>query len=310
MPEEQWQSSSTRPVLFSSYPKTGSTVLPSLLDRWLRTHPGAGGEMFTWGKGKHNFLIHGGDGVDTLVVKSHDALADVLARIRKTPGQLAWLFEALQKQEVDFFTGRECSIVYMLRNPVAVLFSAINYAKLLYDRDELRNAWLQDGRAERFFIDMLGLKAIPGVDEYRKYAVQDLPGVELEGLLWRYIDAWGSIPIFDPVESFGYFKHVNYYSMLMARTSKSCLLSYEGMMANDPRMLASLADLLGIPAQELSQAWEAEQRDRSAGRGRYDNAFFRNFHLATPEPVKSLAAWPRMRRRLLDHCPALAEVTD
>lgn len=130
--EERLHSSPTRLVLFNSYPKTGSTVVPSLLDRWLSTHPGSGGEMFTWAKGKHNFFLHGGDGVDTLVVKSHDALAGVLARIRKTPGQLAWLFEALQKQEVNFFAGRDCSIVYMLRNPVAVLFSAINYAKLLY----------------------------------------------------------------------------------------------------------------------------------------------------------------------------------
>ena len=298
-------------AFYASYPKTGSTALPNILDRWLR---GAGkdrGEIVEWGGGKHNFRI-GAPPDGRLLIKTHHTIGDFARKLRKQPDSLARLADALDRGSVDLFSGRGCAYIYMLRNPFCVLNSAIDYSRMLYQRPEAASAWVEDGRAQRFFVDLLGLPSIPDGALFSQFAFLELPARQIEDIVWRFIETSGSIPIFEAGDMLTYFQHVNYYQNALAGVGDApqVLLNYEQLMADPEPALSAVAALLGISPAELLESWLTEGAAREGGRGRYKSGFYGGFHERTPSAIRELGSWERMLSYVDAACPALRSLVN
>lgn len=298
-------------VFYASYPKTGSTVLPNILDRWLLGPGKDRGEIIEWGGGKHNFRI-GVPPEARLLVKTHHTIGDFARKLRKQPESLARLADALDEGRVDLFSGSGCSYIYVLRNPFCVLNSAIDYSRMLFKRPEVAAAWVEDGRARRYFVDLLGLPTVPDGELFSRFAFLELPERQIEDIVWRFIETSGSIPIFEPGDMLTYFQHVSYYQRVFAGVGDAprVLLNYEQLMADPESALSAVAALIEVPSSELLESWRAEGKVREEGRGRYKSGFYGGFHERTPGAIRELGSWDRMVSFVESACPALRALID
>lgn len=295
-------------VLFASYPKTGSTLLPNLIDRWGRTVGGNVVLRFVWGGGKNNFLLLNKTDTPRQLIKTHYNIEDFTKRLKKHPAELSWALESINKGEMDLPTGKGYGLIYTLRNPFCVLVSGINYSRLLFARDEVREKWKNNGLDRKYFVDFLGMNKVPEVDEFAKYSLLDSPGDMLDKIAGKFVKSMGSIPIFDTDDGkLGYFGHILYYKKLMSKMDSVANVSYEGLMSRDVRMLGDIARVLNIESEQFVSAWDAENVDRQNSGGRYGNTFYSGFRTATPQQFTQLSSWPRLLAETKEACPPLAE---
>jgi hypothetical protein len=299
-------------VLYASYPKTGSTLLPNLIDRLGRKVSGSIVRRFEWGGGKNNFQISNHADQPLYLVKTHFNVEDLLKRLTKEPSDLAWLLDAIRKGDVDLLGGQGYGSIYILRNPFCVLVSAVDYSKQLFARADVRSKWAKSGKDRKFFVDLLGMDKVPEADVFSRFSLLDLSADKIEEIAWRYVQSNGSIPVFDAgdgVVALGYFGHVMYYAQLMLKLKSVACLTYEGLMSRNIAMLEQLANVLDMDSDELVSVWDAENIDRNKSAGRYGNVFYSGFRTSTPEQFRLLSSWPRLLEEIKVRCPPLAAVT-
>ncbi len=297
----------SRPVLYTSYPKTGSSLLFTLIARYRDLEPAEKVTRRVFAQAKNNFLIErGGDERPSFLLKTHLLPEHYVDRVRKDPAstELGPLPEG--KGVWSWLAGSGGGAIYGIRNPFSQFFSAVDYSRLLYVQTFHASSWMKDGRAEAFFRGLLGLPDIPTPEAFASFDVRaDGPAV-LEERLWRYVNGRGTLPIFEGGSSPTYFDHVNHCFPRVAVQPRHLIVTYERLMAADPLLLAGLAELLDISLDTLTAAFRAEAEERATKSGRYvNNPFFAGFRVSTPEMVRQLPSWERLREACLALCPPL-----
>jgi hypothetical protein len=296
---------SDRVILYTSYPKTGSTFVPSLVDRLRDASPDYEAETFVFGKSKNNVRVrHKGAGT-LYQLKTHHTAEDFFRRNRAELQHEVPALRSFMAAGVAGLGDPGRGFIYSLRNPFATLASAIQYSKLVYTREGEAAKWIEDGRAARHFVQLLGLKAVPSPDEYQSFKFLDLPTSWIEDICWRYVDSRGSIPFLETEGMPTYFEHVNHHQAHLTTLTNQCVLTYEQLMAGDEASLQALGHVLDVPASHLRRALDAEEADRQERSGRYNIPFFANFQVATPAAIGSLPSWRQVRDRTLALCPPL-----
>jgi hypothetical protein len=297
----------SRPVLYTSYPKTGSSLLFTLIARYRDLEPAERVTRRVFAQAKNNFLIeHAGAEQPTFLLKTHLLPEHYVDRVRKDPAstEVGPLPEG--KGVWSWLAGSGGGAIYGIRNPFSQFFSAVDYSRLLYVQSFHANSWMKDGRGEAFFRDLLGLPEIPTPEAFASFDVRADGPTVLEERLWRYVNGRGTLPIFEGGNSPTYFDHVNHCFPRVAIQPRHLIVTYERLMAADPLLLAGLADLLDISLDTLTAAFRAEAEERAAKSGRYvNNPFFAGFRVSTPEVVRQLPNWERLREACLTLCPPL-----
>ena len=293
-------------ILYATYPKTGSTYLPTLMNS-LKAYSGDYKiERFTWNKGKNNFTIQNHH--EVFLVKTHHIPYNFIKNMQKNPNQLEWIKEKISSKQIDIENAIGYTLIYNIRNPFNVLTSAISYSKILFSREEVRKKWLDNGIAEEYFINFLGFKSIPSNDEFANYSILELSDLELETILWKYLDSDAAIPIFNTKAEDGtnvsYFEHIRVYSEIIKKMDHHVLLTYENMMLRDEKMLHLLAETLDVPDKDLFSVWDLEHEKRN--KGKYKNAFFSAFRTSTPEKILTLKSYSKMVKDIKIKCPEVA----
>jgi hypothetical protein len=299
-----------RPVIYTSYPKTGSSLLFTLVARYRDLKPAEQVTRRVFAQAKNNFLIeHGEAKQPTFLLKTHLLPGHYIDRVRKDPAstEVGPLPEG--KDVWPWLAGSGGGAIYGIRNPFSQFFSAVDYSRLLYVQSFHANSWAKDGRAEAYFRHLLGLPAIPTPEEFANFDVRADGPTVLEERLWRFVNGRGTLPIFEGGSSPTYFDHVNHCFPRVALQPRHLIVTYERLMAADPLLLAGLAGLLDISLETLTAAFRAEAEERATKSGRYvNNPFFAGFRVSTPEVVRQLPSWTRLREACLTLCPPLQMV--
>ena len=292
-------------VIYSSYPKTGSTFLIDLFKRWGRSHKKPDSiEFFTWMKGKHNFALNK-DGQPRLIcLKTHRTPDHFAKALMRYPVSVA-----LPAADLSLIDAMRERYVYIYRNPFAVLVSAINYSKFVLLRPNELAAWIEDGTAEKYFVKFLRMPAIPSPEEFSSFSFLDLDAKRLQGILQRYVDSGCSIPFLERGGVSNYLQHIASHSFIAER-SDSLSFSYESLMNRDIDLIHKMADLFSVERQELLTAWDAEAEARGVAAGKYSAGFYGTFNRTTPERIRGLKTWPQLSRQIKLACPPLAELVE
>jgi hypothetical protein len=307
MHQDPSQAAPDRVVLYTSYPKTGSTLVPSLVDRLRDASPDYEVETFVFGKSKNNVRVRQ-KGAGTLYqLKTHHTAEDFFYRNRAEQQHEVPALRAFMAEGMSGLAGPGRGLIYSMRNPFATLASAIQYSKLVYSREGEAAKWLQDGRSARFFKQLLGLRDVPDPARHENFSFLELPPAWIEEICWRYVDSRGSIPFLETEGMPTYFEHVNAHQAHLARAGTHCVVTYEQLMAGSEHALGALGEVLDVPPAHLRLAMEAEESDRKVRSGRYTIPFFANFQIATPAAIQELPSWRQIRERTLLLCPALAQ---
>jgi hypothetical protein len=298
--------SEPRVVLYTSYPKTGSTFLPSLVERLRDACPGYQVEQFTFAKSRNNLKASLPDGSTVYLMKTHHVVSEFFRRAKADPRmEDVTLKDFMESGERALATPGN-GLVYTMRNPFATLASAITYSKLVYAREGNAESWLRDGRADNYFMGFLGMRAIPDVATFKDFKFLELPDNQIEDVCWRYVESRGSIPFLDGEGGASYFEHVNFHQRHLDELPNRCLLTYERLMGGVQETFAGVAGVLGLPTDDLFKALGAETADREERSGRYTSSFFANFQVSTPPRVLGLGSWRQIRDYTLELCPPLA----
>lgn len=296
-------------VLYASYPKTGSTMLADVLGRLAVEDSRVRVEKFVHLGGKNNFRIQREPAQEsTLILKTHASLGDWLSATWKQRAQESTLVAELRAHgfcEQDAFEGTWLRVIYLVRNPFNTLISALRYIKLLTLRPGVLEIWRADGRAERLFAGLLGLRNQPTAEEFQKFTLLELPDAELEALLWRYLDAGGTIPAFEEEGRPTYFAHVNYFIRLIDSGVEGIVLDYESLMARDRCSINAIASVIQIDGGMLFNAWQSEFEQR-VFRKQPADSFYGDFNIRTPRRITQLPSWKEMQQQVAIACPRLA----
>jgi len=298
--------SNIRIFYYTSYPKTGSTFLPSLIDGLSAVVEGYHAERFVFAKSANNIRLDTPSGGKVFLLKSHHTLERFIqnAAVESQSGP-AEIQDQLALGADNLLTGIN-GVFYTIRNPFATLASAIQYSKLIYPREVNQIRWSKDGRLSRYFIDFLQLTGVPTPNEFNEFRFLDLPASHVEDICWRFVEGRGTIPFLEAPGEKTYFEHVNHHQTFLSHNPRSCALTYESLMQGSLSELQEIASLFELPVGDLLSALDAEAANRAQRSGRYKSTFFSNFQVSTPVRISSLPSWPELRASVLALCPALA----
>jgi hypothetical protein len=172
-------------------------------------------------------------------------------------------------------------------------------------RPGVLDTWRADGRADRLFVRLLGLRTQPTAEEFQRFSLLELSDVELEALLWRYLDGGGTIPAFEEDGRQTYFAHVNYFTRLMESDVDGIVLEYENLLARDRCSINAIASVIQIDGGILFKAWQSEFEERVV-RKLPANDFYGDFNIRTPRRISQLPSWKEMQQQVAIACPRLA----
>lgn len=280
-------------IIYASYPKTGSTYISDILYNINKSghHEGVLIDKFQFLKGKNNYVIKN-NGDYNIFIKTHWSPVEVLQRIKKARVRELQSVSA----DLDDEVIENCKIIYITRNPFRVLISAINYSKILYSKNEVREGWAGQGIDSEYFIDFLNLESIPTVDDFNNFDISHVESKVVEKILFRYISTKGSIPIFGKI---GYFEHIRLWFEFINQHKEAALLTYEGLMLKDDSMLRSLAKITEIPSDFIMHSIKnLEMRRNNPGDPLYSKPFYSEFGIGTPKYFSSLASFPSLAEQV------------
>lgn len=285
-------------------------MLPDTLRR-LQADPIVEIQRFTLLGGKNNFVLVPSSGSQRVyLMKTHETIGGwlkALWKIRPHDPTVAEALGAINFGRDDVFAEGKLKILYLVRNPFNTLLSAVRYIKILLQRPGVMTEWTKDGRAERWFITLLGMKALPMPDEFGYFSILAQSSAKLESLLWRFLESGASIPAFEEEEKPGYFAHVNYFSSAIERNFDGVIDSYEMLMAQHANPISAIAGLLNLDAALLKRALRKELDVRSVI-DKQASSFYGDFNVQTPKEIKNLPSWPEMKRYVSVACPPLADL--
>jgi hypothetical protein len=277
----------TQLIIYASYPKTGSTYIPDILENINKSglRDGVTIDKVKFLQSKNNFLIRNYDDC-SIMIKTHWSPVTLLQRIKQARiSGLQSMAEDLNDEVIE-----NCKIIYITRNPFRVLVSAINYSKLIYGKSEVRERWAEQSIDGEYFIDFLNFKSIPTVEEFNDFDISRVKNEVVEKILSRYVAGKGCIPIFGKI---GYFSHIGLWVDFMKQRKETALFTYEGLMLNNDSMLRSLAHITEIPDNLIIESIKnLEMRRNNPGDSLYSKPFYSEFGMETPKFFSSLASFP------------------
>lgn len=298
--------SSIRTFYYTSYPKTGSTFLPSLIDGLTAVGEGYRAERFTFAKSGNNIRLDTPNGGKVFLLKSHHTFERFFQiAVAESESGPAEIQDQLALGAENLLNGIN-GLFYTIRNPFATLASAIQYSKLIYPREVNQIRWSKDGRLSRYFMDFLQLPCVPTPTEFNEFRFLDLPASQIEDICWRFVEGRGGIPFLEARGEKTYFEHINHHQRFLSQQPRSCVLSYEALMQGSLLDLQKIASLLDLPVGDLQCSLNVEAENRAQRSGRYASTFFSNFQVSTPARIFSLPSWRELRASALALCPALA----
>ncbi len=282
-------------VIYASYPKTGSTYIPDIIKN---INMGSSGciKNFLFLKGKNNFIIES-DGAVNYVIKTHEIMPVLLRQFKDQHSVNPHCFtDDVNGLNKDFYFNHK--IIYILRNPFRVLVSAINYSRILYEREDVRLIWRRRGTDREYFIDFLGMESIPSVEDFKIYDFLRNPPSLIESVILKYIDGNGLIPVFQVP---GYFDHVNYWVNFISDKKSVLVLTYEDLMKKNDISLGSLASMIGVSKDVIFKSViDLEERRLNPKDIMYRSPFYSDFGLGTPREIIELSSWCRIRSMVRD----------
>lgn len=144
--------------------------------------------------------------------------------------------------------------IYVIRNPLDVLLSYINFSRIQYENRK------QDSRYQRrLFVELLGMDAPVDFDDWRQTTLNDLPRENLDHALRRFTDSATVIPTLN-VAGGSWLKHTSSW-VTASRQIPSIVLRYEDLIRDESTFLR-LKKLFRFSDEEIMTA-AADVRARS-----------------------------------------------
>jgi hypothetical protein len=243
-------------VWISSYPKSGNTWVNNVL----------------YQAGKD--LGYPQEEMDVYNVMNTDKLPSVCPIINKElsnePGIVLKTHAAYADSMHKKLNLNTVAFIHVIRNPLDVLLSYINFSRIDYRLWGNREAC-----AKRFFIDFMGFEHIIPYEEWLVTKLEDIPQFNLDHALEKFSMGNGRIPNVDNMSGTWFEHSESYYN---ARDQiPNIVLKYEDML-EDANTFIKLKDIFNIDPQTIMNAVNSIN-ERNAGfskKGEGDRGIFYN----------------------------------
>ncbi|MEP7704334.1 sulfotransferase domain-containing protein [Paraglaciecola sp. 25GB23A] len=242
-------------VWISSYPKSGNTWVNHVL----QTAKDSGypqGEM------------------DVYNVMSSDKLPSICPIINKEISQEPTIVLKTHAPYADSMHKtlnlNTVAFIHVIRNPLDVLLSYINFSRIDYRLWGNREAC-----ATRFFIDFMGFDQIVPYEEWLDTKLEDIPQFNLDHALEKFSAGNGKIPNVDNMSG-TWFEHSESYYNVRDKIP-NIVLKYEDML-EDSNTFIQLKDIFQIDTQTIINAVNSIN-ERNVGlskKGEGDTGIFYN----------------------------------
>ena len=285
-------------IVFSAFPKTGSTLLPDLILRLLKSKVHRFGTAYS----KNNFRYFAKE-YQNFFYKTHDVPSVFIKKVLKSPLGYEDFINSDSSKVFSSKASDNVVLIYNYRNPFNVLLSAIDYSKLLMKKKEVTEKWRKSGKDILYFTNLLGLKEVPDPGAFDHFKVKDLSKSHLSDIVWKFVDSRGEIPIFGRTP---YFDHVNIYSNRVDSSSNAALVTYEDMMSCSQESTKRIARLMGLDWYGFDQALTSMHADRTNGDDpHFKKGFYSKTRTTTPSFIRELDCFSGLKDSIFEQSPLL-----
>lgn len=286
-------------IWIASFPKSGNT--------WVQTVVREAGKRFGFPATDLDVYRLMADGRQPTVVRG------IRPRISKLPTTVLKTHRAFadDKQLHPQLRLQTAGFVYVMRNPLDMLLSYINFTRMQYDNDRLRDsAEFQ----KMLFTDLLGMDRVYTVEQWREMRLEDLPRASLDHALRKFGELDTLLPTMQNTIGGTWLEHAESWHAA-AQTLPGVVLRYEDLLESPQHFLAMQKIFTFKEAQILDAAREVDERLRARQSktiffNKMTSYYFREFF--SPDVVAAFLARfePRLRAlgygNLYDAAPAPA----
>ncbi len=159
------------------------------------------------------------------------------------------------------------AFVYVMRNPLDVLLSYINFTRRQYDNDHLRESAQYQ---QMLFIDLLGFERPFTVEQWREMTLDSIPRRHLDHALQRFAEQDTLIPSLQATAGGSWLEHCESW-LAASKDLPSVLLRYEDILAR-PEQFLSLRKLFVFTEPQILAA--ARTVDANLRARQYKSIFF------------------------------------
>lgn len=241
-------------VWVASYPKSGNT--------WVQTvirHAGR-----SYGFPNHD--------IDVYKLIADGRAPQVVGGVRKgvSPGPTtvlkthrAWREDGRLHPELGL---KMTAFVYVMRNPLDVLLSYINFTRQQYGRRKESAEYRQS-----LFVDLLGFEQPYAFDEWQEITLDKIPRTNLDHALARYTELDTDIPVIAGTTRSSWLDHCRSWQRA-AKSATGVFLRYEDLLEG-PQHFHPLRKVFRFTEQQIDEAVEAVN---AAQRGKQGQQVFYN----------------------------------
>lgn len=221
-------------IWIASYPKSGNTWVFNVI-RWA-----AVGSGFPNFEPEYFEMMHSGRRPQAMPFVQDTISAKESCAVMKTHALTS-------EQEVHPSLGLETvGIVYIMRNPLDMLLSYINFTRIQYARSPRQEAY-----GEELFQHFLGFNRILSPEQWQEFTLDTIPRENLNHALEVFSEAHLSIPLLKNAQE-SWLNHVRQWK-LACDTTPGVILKYEDLL-RDAKAFYPLQKLLMFNEKTIEES--------------------------------------------------------